>query len=69
VANPLATILSLAMMLRYSLNDALGAARIEAAVTRVLDQGLRTADIMSAGMRQVSTTEMGNAVVAALGGE
>jgi 3-isopropylmalate dehydrogenase len=69
VANPLATILSLAMMMRYSLNDALGAARIEAAVTRVLDQGLRTADIMSAGMRQVSTTEMGNAVVAALGGE
>nr|WP_274600227.1 3-isopropylmalate dehydrogenase [Thiocystis violacea] len=66
VANPLATILSVAMMLRYSL-DAPGAAeRIEKAVSQVLDQGLRTADIMSAGMRQVGTVEMGDAVVAAL---
>jgi 3-isopropylmalate dehydrogenase len=69
VANPLATILSLAMMLRYSLSDAAGAERIDRAVTRVLDQGLRTADIMSTGMRRVSTSEMGDAVVAALGGE
>ena len=69
VANPLATILSLAMMLRYSLGDEAGAERIERAVTRVLDQGLRTADILSAGMRRVSTSEMGDAVVAALGGE
>ncbi|MBK1694066.1 3-isopropylmalate dehydrogenase [Chromatium weissei] len=66
IANPLATILSVAMMLRYSLNAADAAARIEAAVIRVLDQGLRTADIMSAGMRQVGTVEMGDAVVAAL---
>ncbi len=69
VANPLATILSLAMMLRYSLGDEAGAQRIDRAVTRVLDQGLRTADIMSTGMRRVSTSEMGDAVVAALGGE
>ena len=69
VANPLATILSLAMMLRYSLGDEAGTERIERAVTRVLDQGLRTADILSAGMRRVSTSEMGDAVVAALGGE
>jgi hypothetical protein len=45
------------------------ARRIEQAVTRVLDQGLRTADIMSAGMRQVGTSEMGDAVLAALGQE
>ena len=69
VANPLATILSLAMMLRYSLGDEAGAQRIDRAVTRVLDQGLRTADIMSTGMRRVSTSAMGDAVVAALGGE
>jgi 3-isopropylmalate dehydrogenase len=69
IANPLATILSLAMLLRYSLGDAVGAERIERAVTRVLDQGLRTADIMSAGMRQVGTSAMGDAVVAALAGE
>ncbi|MBP8290647.1 MAG: 3-isopropylmalate dehydrogenase, partial [Chromatiaceae bacterium] len=56
-------------MLRYSLGDEAGAERIERAVTRVLDQGLRTADILSAGMRRVSTSEMGDAVVAALGGE
>jgi 3-isopropylmalate dehydrogenase len=66
VANPLATILSVAMMLRYSLGAAAAAERIEAAVSRVLDQGLRTADIMSEGMRQVGTAEMGDAVVAAL---
>ena len=68
VANPLATILSVAMMLRYSLGAPAAADRIEAAVSKVLDQGLRTADIMSAGMRQVGTVEMGDAVVAALSG-
>ncbi|BCU07287.1 3-isopropylmalate dehydrogenase [Allochromatium tepidum] len=66
VANPLATILSVAMMLRYSLGAPEAADRIDAAVSKVLDQGLRTADIMSEGMRQVGTAEMGNAVVAAL---
>jgi 3-isopropylmalate dehydrogenase len=66
VANPLATILSVAMMLRYSLDAAHAADRIEAAVSKVLDQGLRTADIMHSGMRQVGTAEMGDAVVAAL---
>ncbi|GAA0684125.1 3-isopropylmalate dehydrogenase [Marinobacterium maritimum] len=65
-ANPLATILSVAMMLRYSLNEGEAADQIEAAVSKVLDQGLRTGDIMSEGMRQVSTAEMGDAVVAAL---
>ena len=66
VANPLATLLSVAMMLRYSLAAPGVADRIEAAVSRVLDAGLRTADIMSAGMRRVGTLEMGEAVVAAL---
>ncbi|MBK5963770.1 3-isopropylmalate dehydrogenase [Thiocystis minor] len=66
VANPLATILSVAMMLRYSLGAPELADRIETAVSRVLDQGLRTPDILSAGMRQVGTVEMGDAVVAAL---
>jgi 3-isopropylmalate dehydrogenase len=66
VANPLATILSVAMMLRYSLNEAAMADRIEKAVEKVLDQGLRTADIYSDGMKKVSTSEMGDAVVAAL---
>jgi len=66
VANPLATILSVAMMLRYSLNEPELADRIEAAVSSVLDQGLRTADIYTDGSRKVSTSEMGFAVVAAL---
>ncbi|XKE43971.1 3-isopropylmalate dehydrogenase [Halomonas organivorans] len=65
VANPLATILSVAMMLRYSLGEAELAERIEAAVGRVLDDGLRTADIASEGCRTVSTSEMGDAVLAA----
>ncbi|SEF77239.1 3-isopropylmalate dehydrogenase [Marinobacterium lutimaris] len=65
-ANPLATILSAAMMLRYSLDQGEAADAIEQAVSKVLDQGLRTPDILSAGMRQVSTSEMGDAVVAAL---
>jgi len=66
IANPLATILSAAMMLRYSLNQPEAAARIEAAVQRVLEQGLRTGDIHSEGCRKVGTREMGDAVVAAL---
>ena len=66
VANPLATILSAAMMLRFSLNQAEAADRIESAVKSVLAQGLRTADIYSEGTRKVGTREMGDAVVAAL---
>jgi 3-isopropylmalate dehydrogenase len=66
IANPLATILSAAMMLRFSLNQEAAAQRIEAAVQKVLEQGLRTADIYSAGTQKVSTLEMGNAVVKAL---
>ena len=66
VANPLATILSVAMMLRYSLDEAALANLIESAVEKVLDQGLRTADIYSDGMQKVSTSDMGDAVVAAL---
>ncbi len=66
VANPLATILSAAMMLRYSLNRAEQADRIEAAVKSVLAQGLRTGDIYEPGMTKVGTKEMGDAVVAAL---
>ena len=71
VANPLATILSTAMMLRYSLDEAAAAGRIEAAVYAVLDQGLRTADIMpsdaAADLRCVGTEAMADAVIAALG--
>ena len=66
IANPLATILSLAMMLRYSLNQPEAALRIEAAVTKVLESGLRTADIWSEGTQRVGTREMGSAVVAAV---
>ena len=66
VANPLATILSTAMMLRYTFNQDEWAYRIEAAVKDVLAQGLRTADIHEAGTRKVGTSEMGDAVVAAL---
>lgn len=66
VANPLATILSVSMMLRYSLDETAMADRIEKAVDKVLDQNLRTADIFSDGMKKVSTSEMGDAVVAAL---
>jgi 3-isopropylmalate dehydrogenase len=66
VANPLATILSAAMLLRFSLNQDAAAQRIEAAVRRVLAQGLRTADIAEPGKRTVGTREMGDAVIAAL---
>jgi 3-isopropylmalate dehydrogenase len=67
IANPLATILSAAMMLRFSLNQAAAADRIETAVKSVLAQGLRTPDIYSAGTTKVSTVEMGDAVLKALG--
>ena len=66
IANPLATILSAAMMLRFSLNQAAAADRIETAVKTVLAQGLRTPDIYSAGTTKVSTVEMGDAVLKAL---
>lgn len=66
IANPLATILSAAMMLRYSLNQPEAADRIESAVSHVLAQGLRTADIHSDGTTKVGTREMGDAVVAAI---
>ncbi len=66
IANPLATILSAAMMLRFSLNQEAAAQRIEAAVKRVLAKGLRTTDIYSAGTTKVGTKEMGDAVVACL---
>lgn len=68
IANPLATILSAAMMLRYSLEQVDTAVLIERAVSAVLDQGLRTADIDSEGMTRVSTSAMGDAVVKALEG-
>ena len=69
IANPLATVLSAAMMLRYSLQEPAAATRIETAVNRVLDQGLRTADILPAdneNLRKVGTDEMADAVIAAL---
>jgi 3-isopropylmalate dehydrogenase len=65
VANPLAMMLSVAMMLRYSLNEQAMAERIEAAVGSVLDDGLRTADIASQGMQTIGTDAMGDAVLAA----
>jgi 3-isopropylmalate dehydrogenase len=66
VANPLATILSAAMMLRFSLNQGEAAERIESAVQKVLAQGLRTGDIWSEGTTKVGTAQMGDAVVKAL---
>lgn len=65
-ANPLATILSLAMLLRYSLNDEARAKQVENAVGKVLEQGLRTADIYEEGTQLVSCSAMGDAVLAAL---
>ncbi|WP_298633720.1 3-isopropylmalate dehydrogenase [uncultured Umboniibacter sp.] len=62
LANPLATILSVAMMLRYSLGEAQVADQIEAAVERVLESGLRTPDIYSDGCTKIGTVEMGQAV-------
>jgi len=66
VANPLATILSTAMMLRYTFGQEAAALRIEAAVKKVLQLGLRTGDIFETGMKKISTREMGDAVIAAL---
>jgi 3-isopropylmalate dehydrogenase len=68
LANPLATILSAAMMLRYTLNQLEAADRIEAAVQSVLAAGLRTTDVWSTGTTKVGTRAMGDAVVAALSG-
>jgi 3-isopropylmalate dehydrogenase len=66
IANPLATILSVAMMMRYTFSNEAAAQRIEAAVRSVLQQGLRTADIFEAGMKKTGCAAMGDAVVAAL---
>ena len=66
IANPLATILSVAMMLRYSLGEPEAATAIEQAVSDVLDKGLRTADIFTEGSIQVGTVAMGDAVVSAI---
>jgi 3-isopropylmalate dehydrogenase len=66
VANPLATLLSVSMMLRYTLDESALAERVDAAVSRVLDQGLRTPDIWTEGCEKVGTATMGDAVVAAL---
>jgi 3-isopropylmalate dehydrogenase len=67
VANPLATILSAAMLLRFSLNKPEQADRVESAVKKVLAQGLRTPDIYEEGTAKVGTKQMGDAVVNALG--
>jgi len=66
IANPLATILSVAMMLRYTFNDEKNATRVENAVKAALAQGYRTADIATEGCQKVSCNAMGDAVVAAL---
>jgi len=66
IANPIATILSVAMMLRYTLDEPALAERIERAVNRVLDAGLRTPDIWSEGTQKVGTEAIGEAIVAAL---
>jgi len=66
IANPLATILSAAMMLRYTFNQVIAADRIEQAVNDALNSKVRTADIYSEGMKKVGTSEMGDAVVNAL---
>jgi 3-isopropylmalate dehydrogenase len=66
IANPLATILSVAMMLRYTFNEVQAADCIETAVNDALNANVRTADIYSEGMQKVSTSQMGDAVVSAL---
>lgn len=66
IANPIATILSVAMMLRYSFDMKTEADALEAAIKKVLAQGIRTGDIMQDGMKKVGTTEMGDAILAAL---
>jgi 3-isopropylmalate dehydrogenase len=66
IANPIATILSVAMMFRYSFHDDISAGRVESAVRSVLDQGYRTSDIAAEGTRRLGTAAMGDAIVAAL---
>ena len=66
IANPLATILSVAMMMRYTFAQEATAQRIESAVHKVLQQGLRTGDIYEAGMQKIGCSAMGDAVVKAL---
>ena len=66
IANPIATILSLSMALRYSLDLDKEADSLDTAVQEVLDDGLRTKDIMSSGNKEVSTTDMGDAIIAKL---
>ena len=66
IANPIATILSLSMALRYSLNLDKEAVLLDTAVQQVLDDGLRTKDIMSNGKKEVSTTDMGDAIISKL---
>jgi len=68
IANPIAMIASFAMCLRYSFNMVAEADRLEAAIAAVLDQGLRTGDIMSDGCKKITTTEMGDAILAAYAG-
>jgi 3-isopropylmalate dehydrogenase len=67
IANPIATILSIAMMLRHSLEQDNAAALIEKAVTKVLESGMRTADIVMAGQAPVGTDKMGEAIVKEMG--
>ena len=66
IANPIATILSFAMALRYSLDLDKEAEALEKAVQSVLNEGLRTKDILSKGMKEVSTSEMGDAIISKL---
>ncbi len=63
VANPLATVLSAAMMLRYTFNQEAAAVRIESSVKKVLTKGYRTSDIYQPGMKEVGTREMGDAIL------
>ena len=66
LANPIATVLSVAMMLRYSFDNEEAATRIENAIKKVLAAGYRTGDIFEEGMKKVSCTEMGDQIVAAM---
>ena len=66
IANPIATILSLSMALRYSLDLDKEADLLDACVQKVLDDGLRTKDIMSDGKKEVTTTDMGDAIISKL---
>jgi 3-isopropylmalate dehydrogenase len=66
IANPIATILSLSMALKYSLDLDKEADLLDTAVQKVLDDGLRTKDIMSAGKKEVSTSDMGDAIISKL---